>query len=124
VIEYQTQQSRLFPYLASCFVYKTFGDALLQDYVTMMMATLSKSEPPQILAAMGAELHGISSAAKAVSTWTAQAAIDECRQARTARVEKDWTRNWRQFRMTAYFCPLYFKNCPALIGLLTIELVI
>jgi hypothetical protein len=43
---------------------------------------------------------------------------------RTARVEKDWTRPCRQLRMTADFCPIYLNDCTAILGLITIELVI
>jgi hypothetical protein len=40
---------------------------------------------------------------------------------RTARVEKDWTRNQRKLRITADLCPLYFNDCTALLGLITME---
>jgi hypothetical protein len=50
--------------------------------------------------------------------------VDPCTWARTARVEKDWTRTQRQLRMTADFCPLYFNDCIALLGLITMEQVI
>jgi hypothetical protein len=43
---------------------------------------------------------------------------------RMARVEKDWTWNRHQLRMTADFCPLYFNDCTALLGLITMEPVI
>jgi hypothetical protein len=45
-------------------------------------------------------------------------------RARTARVEKDWTRTRCQLRITADFCPLYFNDCTALLGLITMEPVI
>jgi hypothetical protein len=40
---------------------------------------------------------------------------------RTARVEKDWTRNRRRLRMTADLCPVYFNDCTALLGLIIME---
>jgi hypothetical protein len=43
---------------------------------------------------------------------------------RTARVEQDWTQTWRQLGMTADFCPIYFNDCTALLGLITMEPVI
>jgi hypothetical protein len=43
---------------------------------------------------------------------------------RTVRVEKDWTRKRRQLRKTADFRSLYFNECTALLGLITIEPVI
>jgi hypothetical protein len=43
------------------------------------------------------------------------------RRPRTARVEKDWTRTQRQWRMTTDFCSLHFNDCTALLGLITME---
>jgi hypothetical protein len=47
-----------------------------------------------------------------------------CHDTRTATVEKDWTRTRCQLRMTAVFCPIYFNDCTALLGLITMEPVI
>jgi hypothetical protein len=43
---------------------------------------------------------------------------------RTARVEKDWTRNRRQLRKTDDFGRFYFNDSTALLGLITMEPVI
>jgi hypothetical protein len=40
---------------------------------------------------------------------------------RTARLEKDWTRKRRRLRKTADLSPLYFNDCTALLGLITMD---
>ena len=81
IIEYQTHQCRLFPYLAASFVYFVAGRTMFHDWLNLTAASMGKSEPPEVLAAMGSELHGMSSAAKAVSSWTTLRGIQECREA-------------------------------------------
>lgn len=80
VIEYQMQQVRLFPYLAASYLHHHFSRVFADDFFNFLMAGVSK-EDPELLASMGQEIHGISSAAKPIAGWTAQDAIQECREA-------------------------------------------
>ncbi|XP_059081169.1 peroxisomal acyl-coenzyme A oxidase 3-like [Tigriopus californicus] len=81
VLEYQAQHCRLMPILASAFVHHVLGMSFFQDFIDFNVLKLSKSEDPAILAAMGMEIHGISSAGKPLTSWTAQQALQECREA-------------------------------------------
>lgn len=80
VIEYQMQQVRLFPYLAASFLHHHFSRDFADNFFQFIMAGMAREDPEQ-LAAMGQEIHGLSSAAKPLAGWTAQAAIQECREA-------------------------------------------
>ncbi|RWS24161.1 Peroxisomal acyl-coenzyme A oxidase 3-like protein [Leptotrombidium deliense] len=79
IIEYQTQQWRLFPYVAASYVLNNFFFSLYQDYVDFFVTSFNpvygnKGE-------MGAEIHSLSSCAKAVCGWMARDAIQESREA-------------------------------------------
>lgn len=77
VLEYQSQQFRLFPHFAATYTIKMFnlwfakvyGDALLK----MLMGQRDEN--------FGMEIHVLSSAAKPVCTWAARDGIQECREA-------------------------------------------
>ena len=51
-----------------------------QDFMELTMASLANAEP-EATAAMGAELHALTSSTKPVASWAAMAAIQECREA-------------------------------------------
>ena len=79
VIEYQMQQVRLFPFLAAAYLHHHFSRDFADNFFQFLMAGMSKEDPEQ-LALMGQEIHGLSSAAKPIAGWTAQQAIQECRE--------------------------------------------
>eukprot|EP00095_Tigriopus_kingsejongensis_P010852 snap_masked-scaffold592_size129239-processed-gene-0.6 protein:Tk10852 transcript:snap_masked-scaffold592_size129239-processed-gene-0.6-mRNA-1 annotation:"hypothetical protein LOTGIDRAFT_159357" len=82
VIEYQAQNCRLFPYLSAAYVHHILGFSFFEDFVGFNMLKMSKSqENEDMLAAMGMEIHGISSAGKPLTSWIAQTALQECREA-------------------------------------------
>lgn len=81
VIEYQLQQWRLLPHVAGAYVLVHFAKAVRADFVDMQKAQLMKTHAADHLAAVGAEMHAISSCAKPLASWLARDAIQECREA-------------------------------------------
>jgi len=79
VIEYQTQQWRLFPYIAASYVLHNFYYSLYRDYVDFLIGSFVLDSPQE--ADMGSELHCVSSCGKAMCGWLARDAIQESREA-------------------------------------------
>lgn len=77
VIEYQAQQFRLLPYLASTFMVKVFSTWLAEVFGDLSL----KAMMGETIGQVGMEIHGLSSAAKPVCTWAARDCIQECREA-------------------------------------------
>lgn len=67
VIEYQMQQCRLFPLLAGCYVFKCFSRYLFDTLFEFILSQFNPDISAEERAVMGAELHGISAAAKPVA---------------------------------------------------------
>jgi acyl-CoA oxidase len=80
VLHYQTQQRRLMPYLAACFAHHHFSMTFYEDFIRLMLGRMT-GEDKDVLAALGMEIHGVSSAGKPLASWTAQHAAQECREA-------------------------------------------
>ncbi|XP_032840381.2 peroxisomal acyl-coenzyme A oxidase 3 isoform X2 [Tyto alba] len=80
VLEYQTQQWRLLPYLAATYALDCFYKSLFKNFVEFYAGLLTKQRS-QRQADMGREIHALSSASKPLSSWTAQQAAQECREA-------------------------------------------
>ena len=80
VIEYQMQQWRLFPYLASAYVMKVFSETFFLNFIEFMLNGMAGGDKDE-LAMAGAEIHAISSSAKPLAGWLARDAIQECREA-------------------------------------------
>ncbi|XP_059618294.1 peroxisomal acyl-coenzyme A oxidase 3-like [Phlebotomus argentipes] len=78
VIEYQTQQHRLFPHLATAFAALTFVDWLYYENYAIKQISLRGSD---VGLSKGIEMHALSCVAKAIITWAARDAIQECREA-------------------------------------------
>ncbi|PSN36384.1 Peroxisomal acyl-coenzyme A oxidase 3 [Blattella germanica] len=79
VLEYQLQQSRVLPHLASTYALKIFSDyfnQVLGDF-QMKMLTGQKSDD---MADLGIEIHVLSSAGKPLAAWIARDAIQDCRE--------------------------------------------
>lgn len=76
IIEYQSQQYRLFPHLASAYATAIFFDWLSKTYGSLMLRSLMGEN----VAAIGMEIHALSSAAKPVCSWAARDAIQDCRE--------------------------------------------
>jgi acyl-CoA oxidase len=77
VIEYQAQQYRMLPHLASAYAVQFFATFIGKVYGDMTMQMLTGEDT----ADKGIELHALSSAAKPVCTWTVRDIIQECREA-------------------------------------------
>uniref|UniRef100_A0A8C3QKE1 Acyl-coenzyme A oxidase n=1 Tax=Cyanoderma ruficeps TaxID=181631 RepID=A0A8C3QKE1_9PASS len=80
VLEYQTQQWRLLPYLAAAYVLDYFSKSLLENFVEFFAGVLTKQRS-QRQADLGREIHALSAASKPLASWTAQQAAQECREA-------------------------------------------
>ncbi|XP_074443577.1 peroxisomal acyl-coenzyme A oxidase 3 isoform X2 [Larus michahellis] len=80
VLEYQTQQWRLLPYLAAAYALDYFSKSLFENFVEFYAGVLTKQRS-QRQADMGREIHALSAASKPLSSWTAQQAAQECREA-------------------------------------------
>lgn len=76
MLEYQSQQYRLLPHLATAFAIDTFSRWLAPTYNDMLNRGAMGDDV--VLAAM--ELHALSSAAKPVCTWSARNGIQDCRE--------------------------------------------
>jgi len=83
ILEYQTQQHRLFPYLAGSYILKFLGQTLFNHFISFLLNSFSQQDSEdgkKLLASMGAELHALSCAAKALASWFARDTIQECRE--------------------------------------------
>ncbi|KFP98533.1 Peroxisomal acyl-coenzyme A oxidase 3, partial [Haliaeetus albicilla] len=80
VLEYQTQQWRLLPYLAAAYALDYLSKSLFENFVEFYAGLLTKQRS-QRQADMGREIHALSAASKPLSSWTAQQAAQECREA-------------------------------------------
>ncbi|EAT39346.1 AAEL008841-PA [Aedes aegypti] len=77
VLEYQSQQFRLFPHFANVFTIKMFNLWFAKVYGDVLLKMLMGERSGHV----GMELHALSSAAKPVCTWAARDGIQECREA-------------------------------------------
>lgn len=81
IIEYQTHQWRLFPYLAAAFVHHYFYRCLFTDYIDFFIRVTYGGSSPLELADMGAEIHALTCSGKAYVGWLTRDCIQECREA-------------------------------------------
>lgn len=81
IIEYQSHQWRLFPYLAACYVHHYFYKCLFQDYIDFFIRVTYGGSSPVELADMGAEIHALTCSGKAYVGWLTRDCIQECREA-------------------------------------------
>lgn len=79
VLEYQSQQLRLLPHLAGAYVMKVFTQWLADEQFRVMVNNYLKVDMENA-AALGNEVHALSSAAKPMCTWQARDAIQDARE--------------------------------------------
>ncbi|XP_075150124.1 acyl-CoA oxidase 3 isoform X2 [Haematobia irritans] len=77
VIEYQSQQYRLFPHLATAYAIHVFSMWLGIENVEMTTRSFMGEDTSSV----GMEIHAVSSAGKPTCTWAARDGIQECREA-------------------------------------------
>ncbi|XP_017476850.1 PREDICTED: peroxisomal acyl-coenzyme A oxidase 3 isoform X2 [Rhagoletis zephyria] len=77
VIEYQSQQYRLLPHLATAYALRIFTMWIGTANVDLTFRTILGEDTSE----KGMEIHAISSAAKPICTWAARDGIQECREA-------------------------------------------
>lgn len=77
VLEYQSQQYRLLPHLATAYAMRVFSMWVGKENLDITM----KSFAGEDVSKLGMELHALSSAVKPVCTWAARDGIQECREA-------------------------------------------
>ncbi|XP_069179960.1 peroxisomal acyl-coenzyme A oxidase 3-like isoform X3 [Procambarus clarkii] len=80
VIEYPLQQWRLFPFIAATYALDNFNKTFHEMFVKFRMEMIDAANKGRV-ALYGQEVHGLSSAGKPISGWTARDAIQECREA-------------------------------------------
>ncbi|XP_012224250.1 peroxisomal acyl-coenzyme A oxidase 3 [Linepithema humile] len=78
VIEYQSQQWRLFPHLAEMYAIKIFSNHFCNIIMELDNNTLEENENSN--ADAGMEIHALSSATKPLCSWIARDAIQDCRE--------------------------------------------
>ncbi|KAM6909186.1 peroxisomal acyl-coenzyme A oxidase 3 isoform 2-T2 [Xenentodon cancila] len=80
VLEYQLQQWRLIPYLAAAYALEVFTKSIFMNFVEFQIGQMMRGSSDRQMD-MGREIHAISCASKPLGSWTAQRAIQECREA-------------------------------------------
>ncbi|XP_053625433.1 peroxisomal acyl-coenzyme A oxidase 3-like [Plodia interpunctella] len=80
VLEYQQQQIRLLPYLASTYAMKIFSTWLAETHIGMVIGSVMGESDPSS-ANRGIEIHALSSAVKPAFGWAARDGIQSCREA-------------------------------------------
>ncbi|KAI1280290.1 Peroxisomal acyl-coenzyme A oxidase 3 [Halotydeus destructor] len=81
LLEYPTHQWRLFPYVAACYVIDHFQRSLYHNFLNFIGELHYGGGASDEMDALGAEIHSLSSAGKAVSGWMARDGVQEAREA-------------------------------------------
>ncbi|XP_063914468.1 peroxisomal acyl-coenzyme A oxidase 3-like [Zophobas morio] len=80
ILEYQSHQHRLLPYLSVMYVARFFS-SYLSEIIEGLFLDSSPKQNAESLSAAAAELHALCSASKSVLGWMVRDAIQECREA-------------------------------------------
>ncbi|CAG9817104.1 unnamed protein product [Phaedon cochleariae] len=80
ILEYQSHQLRLIPYLAAAYVLRNFNTWFSEVFHQFTIETLTGNARPDA-PEMGIEIHGVSSASKPMAGWLMKEAIQESREA-------------------------------------------
>ncbi|XP_005993285.1 peroxisomal acyl-coenzyme A oxidase 1 isoform X2 [Latimeria chalumnae] len=75
ILDYQTQQYKLFPLLATAYAFHFVGEYMKQTY-HRITGDINQGDLSQL-----PELHALSAGLKAFTTWVANAGIEQCRMA-------------------------------------------
>ncbi|XP_034532987.1 peroxisomal acyl-coenzyme A oxidase 3 [Notolabrus celidotus] len=80
VLEYQLQQWRLIPYLATAYALEHFTKTIFMNFVEFQIGQMMRDKSDR-QAEMGREIHAIGCSSKPLGSWMAQRGIQECREA-------------------------------------------
>lgn len=80
VIEYEAQQTRIFPHLASAYAIKIFSSKFYKKMKDFQVKMIQNSRNKEDLASLGMEIHALSSATKPLCSWTSRDGIQDCRE--------------------------------------------
>lgn len=78
VLEYQSQQYRILPHLATAIAFKVFTQWFALNFNQTMIKQIMGEKKLNLIAM---EMHVLSSATKPYCTWSVQQAIQDCREA-------------------------------------------
>lgn len=78
IIEYQAQQYRVIPHLATVYMIKFFSTWIGKEYAKMSKKMIMGEK---VTPEAGMEMHAISSAGKPVCSWSVRDLIQDCREA-------------------------------------------
>ncbi|KAK9504681.1 hypothetical protein O3M35_010955 [Rhynocoris fuscipes] len=81
IIEYQTHQWRLFPYVSASYLMKYFVKKLSFKYIDCVAKSRNGEMNMRQMSQMVGGIHAFVCCSKALVTWTSQQAIQECREA-------------------------------------------
>lgn len=87
ILEYQSHQCRLFPYLASAYMFEFFHKSIHEDFANFFVQVAfgggnhEQNETDDAGYDLGMELHALSAAAKPMTGWIAMFGIQESREA-------------------------------------------
>ncbi len=77
---WQFQRFRILPYLAATYVLNHFAEQLHDRFFEYTMQVLSGDRSDEMIE-LGKEMHAVTCVSKPLTTWTAQRAIQESREA-------------------------------------------
>uniref|UniRef100_T1HBE6 Acyl-coenzyme A oxidase n=1 Tax=Rhodnius prolixus TaxID=13249 RepID=T1HBE6_RHOPR len=81
IIEYQTHQWRIFPFVAASYIMKCYVRELSDIYIECVAKSRSGEMDMKQTSQMVSGVHSLVCCTKALVTWTSQRAIQECREA-------------------------------------------
>ena len=82
VLEYQSQQWRLFPYIAASYALQSYQRKFFREYINFFISSsVAYGDENSEQRELGAEIHCLSSVGKAWVSWLARDAIQESREA-------------------------------------------
>lgn len=80
VLEYQLQQCRLIPYLATAYAFENFSKSFFMNFLEFQIGQMMRDKSDR-QAELGREIHALSCSSKPMGSWSAQRGIQECREA-------------------------------------------
>lgn len=79
ILEYQTHQQRLLPYLAAAYVLRNFNTFFIERFYQFSLDSIFGNNV-ESLPDLGVEFHAVSSGSKPMAGWLMRDAIQQCRE--------------------------------------------